>query len=213
CDESSILRTTDASSLAQEPSDAGRLHRMYHTRVPHLRARISGQILPPPSAAVHYSEGVPTNLGTMLNDSLGDCTCGAVYHAFRFGLSTQTGRHGAGRGRGTIVHARLAVITRGFRARDPEEMNSASLVICSGVVPAQPVGQAPPPGSELAPFWKSILATLDDVKRAINDCGLVYIGFNVPQSLTSPGQPPSEVQGFRRRWVGLRRVARGHSAG
>ncbi len=37
--------------------------------------------LPPPPAAVDYTKGMPTDLGMMLNDSLGDCTCAAYYHA------------------------------------------------------------------------------------------------------------------------------------
>ena len=33
----------------------------------------------------------------------------------------------------------------------------------------------------------------DDVKRTINDCGVAYIGFNVPQSVQPPNQPPPAV--------------------
>jgi hypothetical protein len=34
---------------------------------------------------------------------------------------------------------------------------------------------------------------IDDVKRAIKACGLVYIGFNVPQNIVPPGANPPNV--------------------
>ena len=61
----------------------GRLHRTYDPRVPHLSALVAGQTLPPPPPEVDYTKGMPKNLGMMLNDTLGDCTCAAVYHAFQ----------------------------------------------------------------------------------------------------------------------------------
>lgn len=33
----------------------------------------------------------------------------------------------------------------------------------------------------------------DDVKRAINDCGLAYIGFNVPAFITPDNAPPPDI--------------------
>src|SRR5580704_7048834 len=61
----------------------GRLHRTYNPRIPHLSALLAGQTLPPPPPSVDYTKGMPANLGMMLNDTLGDCTCAAVYHAIQ----------------------------------------------------------------------------------------------------------------------------------
>src|SRR5580693_1812272 len=61
----------------------GRLHRTYDSRIPHLSALIAGQTLTPPPPAVDWSKGMPANLGMMLNQTLGDCTCAAVYHAMQ----------------------------------------------------------------------------------------------------------------------------------
>jgi len=36
----------------------------------------------------------------------------------------------------------------------------------------------------------------DDVKRTIYDCGLAYIGFNVPQSVMLPNQAPPQVWNY-----------------
>ena len=36
---------------------------------------------PPPQ--VEYTKGMPKTLGMMMNDTLGDCTCAAFYHALQ----------------------------------------------------------------------------------------------------------------------------------
>lgn len=61
----------------------GRLHRTYDARIPHMSALVAGQTLPPPPPSVDWTSGMPRNLGMMLNDTLGDCTCAAVYHAIQ----------------------------------------------------------------------------------------------------------------------------------
>ena len=61
----------------------GRLARAHDPRIPHLSALLAGKTLPPPPAQVDYTKGMPKNLGMMLNDTLGDCTCAAVYHAIQ----------------------------------------------------------------------------------------------------------------------------------
>jgi hypothetical protein len=61
----------------------GRLHRSYDPRVPHLSALLAGQTPQPPPSAVDWTIGMPSNLGMMMNNTLGDCTCAAAYHAMR----------------------------------------------------------------------------------------------------------------------------------
>ena len=61
----------------------GRLLRTYDPRIPHLSALRAGQTPPTPPASIDYTKGMPANLGMMLNDTLGDCTCAAVYHAIQ----------------------------------------------------------------------------------------------------------------------------------
>ena len=61
----------------------GRLHRTYDPRIPHLSALLAGQVPPPPPPSIDWTKGMPANLGMMLNDTLGDCTCAAVYHAIQ----------------------------------------------------------------------------------------------------------------------------------
>jgi hypothetical protein len=65
------------------PYKLGRLHRTYDPRIPHMSALLAGQTPAPPPAAIDYTKGMPQNLGMMLNDTLGDCTCAAFYHALQ----------------------------------------------------------------------------------------------------------------------------------
>src|SRR5271170_6620209 len=61
----------------------GRLRRSFDPRIPHMSALLAGQTLPPPPPSVDYTTGMPPNLGMMMNDTLGDCTCAAYYHALQ----------------------------------------------------------------------------------------------------------------------------------
>ena len=68
-------------SITSESLRLGRLHRTYNPRIPHMSALLAGQKLLPPPPSVDYTSGMPGNLGVMRNDSLGDCTCAAYFHA------------------------------------------------------------------------------------------------------------------------------------
>jgi hypothetical protein len=72
-----------ARKAAAATYKVGRLHRTYDASIPHLSALLAGQTLAPPPAWVDYTKGMPAKLGMMLNDTLGDCTCAAVYHAIQ----------------------------------------------------------------------------------------------------------------------------------
>ena len=61
----------------------GRLPRAHDPRIPHLSALLAGKTLPPPPAQVDYTKSMPKTLGMMMNDTLGDCTCAAFYHALK----------------------------------------------------------------------------------------------------------------------------------
>lgn len=58
----------------------GRLPRGHDPRIPHYDALTSGLTVPAPPPSRDWSVGMPPDLGAMLNDRLGDCTCAAVYH-------------------------------------------------------------------------------------------------------------------------------------
>src|SRR5215813_7728047 len=65
------------------PRKLGRTPRSYNPRIPHLSAILAGKQVPPPPPSVNYSGKMPADFGMMMNDTLGDCTCAAFYHAIQ----------------------------------------------------------------------------------------------------------------------------------
>ena len=174
----------------------GRLHRTYDARVPQMSALCAGQALTPPPASVDYTKGMPANLGMMLNDTLGDCTCAAVYHAIQVWTFNTGGRKAA-----KMVTEpdsdveQLYIQACGYNPRVPgegpggNEQHVLTYLLNTGA-PTGPKGAA---RHQITAFVEVDPRNVDDVKRAINDCGLAYIGFNVPQSVQPPGSPPPAV--------------------
>ena len=174
----------------------GRLHRTYDARVPHMSALLAGQTLTPPPPAVDYTKGMPARLGMMLNDTLGDCTCAAVYHAIQVWTFNANGRKVAKMDTEPDSDVeQLYIQACGYNPRVPgegpggNEQHVLTYLLKTGA-PTGPQGAA---RHKIAAFVEIDPRNVDDVKRAINDCGLAYIGFNVPQSVQPPGSPPPSV--------------------
>ena len=171
----------------------GRLHRSYDPRIPHLSALLAGKTLPPPPAQVDYTKGMPTNLGMMLNNTLGDCTCAAVYHAHP-GLDLQRhqgqvdgDRAGLGRREAVRTGVRLQA-PAGGEGPGGNEQHVLTYLLKKGA-PMGPNGQTT---HKIDAFVEVDPRITDDVKRTINECGLAYIGFNVPQYIVpTTGAPPA----------------------
>jgi len=172
----------------------GRLHRTYDPRIPHMSALVAGQTLPPPPASVDYTKDMPANLGMMLNDSLGDCTCAAVYHAIQ--VWTFNATNGAG-----MVTApdpdveQLYIRACGYNPRvsgegpGGNEQHVLTYLLRNGA----PYGPNAQSTHKIAAFIEVDPRNTDDVKRTINECGVSYIGFNVPQFIVPTNGPPPAV--------------------
>jgi hypothetical protein len=164
----------------------GRLPRGHDPRIPKMeKLRVAGAQLPPLPASIDYSAGMPQSLGAMLNDTLGDCTCAAVGHALQVWSFN--------------VDGAAAMVT------PPDSDIEALYELAGGYVPGDPstdngcVEQTvltdwltnPVDGNELAAYVEVDVTDMDEVKRTIWECGLIYIGFNVPnylmQNLMAPG--------------------------
>jgi hypothetical protein len=169
----------------------GRLHRTYDPRVPHLSALLAGQLLKPPPSSVDWTKGMPKNLGMMLNDTLGDCTCAAVYHAIQV-WTFNTGK---------IVTEpdsdveKLYINACGYNPRVSGEGpgGNEQHVLTYLLKQGAPMGPKGATRHKITAFVEVDPRNLDDVKRTINNCGLAYIGFNVPQSVQPPGELPPAV--------------------
>jgi len=167
----------------------GRLDRGYNPRIPHMSALLAGQTLPPPPAAVDWTENMPADLGMMLNDTLGDCTCAAIYHALQVWSFNADGTIDT-ECDGDVEQ--LYTLACGY---DPAaggegpggvEQNILGYLLNTGA-PTGPNGQT---RHRIAGFVEVDPRNTDDVKRAINDCGVAYIGFNVPQNIMPQGTVP-----------------------
>jgi|HubBroStandDraft_5_1064220.scaffolds.fasta_scaffold202155_2 hypothetical protein len=175
------------------PYKLGRLRRTYDPRIPHMSALLAGQIQPPPPPpSVDWTANMPANLGMMLNDTLGDCTCAAVYHAiqvwtFNANPPIQTWPD--------PDVEQLYEQACGYKPTTPgegpggNEQHVLTFLLKTGA-PTGPDGQT---RHKIAAFVEVDPRNTDDVKRAINDCGVAYIGFNVPAFLMPPGAAPPAV--------------------
>lgn len=167
----------------------GRQPRTFDKNIPkldNLTFNLSLSTLP---ESVDYSVGMPSNLGMMLNDTLGDCTCAAYYHALQV----------------WSFHTQKQILT------EPDDKVLYLYEKACGYNPAN--GGEGPGGVEqnvltylhnygapmlnhsnhhLAAFFEIDVKNTNHLKSAIYDCGVLYIGFNVPAYLTPDnGKVPS----------------------
>lgn len=169
----------------------GRAHRTYDPRIPHLSALLAGTKPPDLKPAWDWTKNMPPDLGMMKNDTLGDCTCAAFYHAIQV-WSFNTGRMVTEPD--TDVE-KLYILGCGYNPRIPGEGpggNEQKLLtyLLNHGAPMGPEGAA---RNRIAAFVEVDPRNTDDIKRTIYECGVCYIGFKVPQFLMPPGsEPPKE---------------------
>ena len=130
----------------------------------------------------------------MLNDKLGDCTCAAVYHA----IQVWTFNSSQGKNMDTEPDSdveKLYELACGYNPKTPgegpggNEQHVLKYLLRHGA----PCGTTGSTCNKIAAFVEVDARITDDVKRAILDCGVAYIGFAVPASLMPPGQEPPKV--------------------
>jgi hypothetical protein len=168
----------------------GRLHRSYDPRIPHMSALTAGKTLEPPPPLANWTSKLPKNLGMMLNDTLGDCTCAAVYHAFQ----VWSGNVGEMVTQPDSDVEKLYVLACGYNPRaggegpGGNEQSVLKYLLKTGA----PIGPEGRTQHKITAFVEVDPRNHDDVKRAIVNCGVAYIGFNVPQYImpAPPANPP-----------------------
>ncbi len=161
----------------------GRLPRSHDPRVPkYATLRAPGQAVPPVPALVDYSVGMPANLGMMLNDTIGDCVPAACAHA------RQVWSFNAEPPMVTPSDAdieKFYELVGGYVPGNPNTDNG-----CIEQVALMDWLNNPIDDNRLAAFVEVDVGNMDDIKRAIWECGVVYIGLTVPsfmQNLEAPG--------------------------
>ena len=170
----------------------GRLQRTYDARIPHMSALVAGQVLPPPPPSVDYTTTLPRNLGMMLNDTLGDCTCAAVYHAIQVWSANALQKIDT---EGDSDVEKLYIQACGYNPRIPGEGpgGNEQHVLTYLLQKGAPTGPKGKTRHKITAFVEVDPRNTDDVKRAINDCGVAYIGFNVPAYLMPANAPPPDI--------------------
>jgi hypothetical protein len=148
----------------------------------------------PLPASVDYASKLPDDSGVMLNDRLGCCTCAALYHAIQV-WSSWTNPDKL-----VITEPDECVLQTyeeacGYNPDDPStdgggiEQNVLTYYAKTGI----PTGPHAETRHHLRAFVEVDVRNLDDIKRAIYECGLVYIGFAVPSTIMPEGEPIPKV--------------------
>jgi hypothetical protein len=166
----------------------GRLARTHDKRIPMLRDLLKGAALPTPPPQVDYTVGMPSNLGIMKNDTLGDCTCAAYYHAL------QVWSYNAAHKIDTEPDVDVVDLYEqacGYNPNQPGEGpgGNEQHVLTYLLNKGAPYGPNGGQRHKLAAFVEVDVTNIPAVKNTIQDCGVCYIGFNVPQYMMPASGP------------------------
>lgn len=155
----------------------GRKPRHFDPRVPKLKG-LMGRNLPSAPMKVDWTRGI-TSFGMMLNDKLGDCTCAAVYHARQIWTANASVEN-------TQPDAdvlKFYELACGYNPNDPStdqggvEQSVLTYLLNHGM----PLSN----GSvdKILGFVEADVKIMEEVKVTVNEFGVSYIGFQVPQSI------------------------------
>jgi hypothetical protein len=162
----------------------GRKPRTFRPGVPHMSAlRMARPALLPVPERIDYTP--PGPLGVMLNDKLGDCTAAGCYHARQVWTSNVIG---AAETEPDTAVLSWYIENTGY---DPVTgMNDTGAVeqdvLTKWLRTGLPLGNGE--RQRLLGFVEIDPRNFRDIRRAIWECGLVYIGFEVPSDIPeAPG--------------------------
>jgi hypothetical protein len=174
--------------MATHQYKLGRLRRAYDPRVPHLSALLAGTTPAPLPPSKDWTTGMPTSLGMMLNDTQGDCTCAAFYHALQvwtYNTSTMDTEPDQDVEQ-LYIQACGYNPAVGGEGPGGNEQHVLRYLMRTGA----PTGPSGDTRHKITAYTEVDPRNTDDVKRTILQCGVAYIGFNVPQYILPP--PPAE---------------------
>ena len=168
----------DPTSFIRTPTYGpkfGRLPRRFDERVPKLSATQTPAIPAPPS--IDYTAGMSSNLREFLNDELQCCTCSAILHAQQVWSFNANPPMASLSDADALAVYKAACGYNGTPASDTggDEQTVLTYWLKNAVA-----------GNTLAAFVEIDVKNTAQVKQAIFDSGLVYIGFEVPDWLDAP---------------------------
>ena len=167
----------------------GRTPRTFDPRIAKLSMMPHSAAAPP--VAVDYTPalGTSTALGMMGNDTLGDCTCAAFYHALQVWSANATGVINT---QPTKEVIKLYEWCCGYVPGDPntDQGGNEQAVLTYLYKHGAPTTRG---HQKIDAFYEIDVFNLEDVKSTIYDCGVSYIGFNVPSFVMDNGTIPGSV--------------------
>lgn len=170
----------------------GRLKRVFDNRVPKLATFTRTLSLSGIPERVDYTTGMPESLGMMVNDRLGDCTCAAFYHALQvWTFNTRNGNLLTEPDSNVVeLYEKACGYNPAQGGEGPGGIEQNVLIYLHNEGAPRP--NLPP--HKLAAFFEVDVHNRDHVKAAIYECGVLYIGFEVPAYLmTTVGGNPTAV--------------------
>jgi hypothetical protein len=169
----------------------GRKARVFDPSVPHMSSLIFGKKeLPSIPDSVDYTKNMPANFGMMLNDRLGDCTCAAFYHA------RQIWTYNAGHKEVTepdVDVLKLYEKVGGYKPGNPSTDNGAVEQDVLKYLLRHGAPTKSGKADKILAYFEIDPRNQDDIKRVIYECGIAYIGFEVPSNIMPEGAEPPEV--------------------
>jgi len=158
----------------------GRKPRIHNPAVPNWSTLVANKTLAAPPIALDYMKNLPaTGLGMFDNDELGDCTCAAVYHALQIWTSFANPPTDTEAAVDAVLLYELAC---GYIPGDPntDQGGIVQNVLGYWLQPGIPTGPVGGQKQLLSAFVEIDQRDIANVKVAIQQGGLVYIGFLVP---------------------------------
>jgi hypothetical protein len=167
----------------------GRKPRGHDARIPRMSTLQRGQPLTPPPPSVDWTAKLPADTGAMLNDALGDCCCAAVYHAIQVWTANANPPMLTWPNKDVrLLYERACGYVPGNSSTDQGcvEQDVLAYLLKSGA----PTGKWGGWPSFLSAYVEIDVQDTDNVKRAIADCAICYIGMNIPAYIMATEPPP-----------------------
>jgi len=186
-----MTNTTTATST-RVGLKLGRLARSFNPKIPMLHTLLEAVAPTPVVAAVDYTKNMPANLGMMANDTLGDCTCAAFYHALQVWSFNALTKIDTEPDLDVVKLYELACgynPAQGGEGPGGNEQHVLTYLLKKGA----PYGPDGTQTQKIDAFVEIDVKNIDNIKRGIYGAGVAYIGFNVPQFIMPAGQEPLKV--------------------
>lgn len=171
----------------------GRRPRTFDPRIPHASAVRAGRkklvLLP---ETLNRRQLFPADLSMMKNDVLGCCTVAGMYHAIQaWTLLARPPIQTESDSNVEITYAQAC----GYCPGDPKTDNGGNeqdvlkYWMTSGIPIFPSSGSFGTAVNKLSAYYEDDPRNISDIKETILECGVCYIGFNVPTFLMASGMP------------------------